>query len=123
MILDVLTTIWQKTNMPCSKRLKQIIPLWLPFFPNYTIPEDIKEKLLAAHRAGVKTVVLPAKNKSNLREIPLDIQQELHIAAVDEVSQAIDLVLADTEKTEHAARAHEMREVVPRRFFPEGIVQ
>jgi ATP-dependent Lon protease len=53
----------------------------------------VKEKLLAAHRAGVKTVVLPAKNKSNLREIPLDIQQELHIAAVDEVSQAIDLVL------------------------------
>jgi ATP-dependent Lon protease len=54
----------------------------------------IKEKLLAAHRAGVKTVVLPAKNKSNLGEIPLDIQQELHIVTVDEVNQAIDLVLS-----------------------------
>jgi ATP-dependent Lon protease len=53
----------------------------------------IKEKLLAAHRAGVKTVVLPAKNQTNLRDIPLDVQQDLHIVTVDEVDQAIDLVL------------------------------
>jgi hypothetical protein len=63
MILDVLTTIWQKTNMPCSKRLKQIIPLWLPFFPNYTIPEDIKEKLLAISPASIDRIMGHFKSK------------------------------------------------------------
>ena len=53
----------------------------------------VKEKLLAAHRAGVKTVVLPVKNQSVLRDIPPDIQQNLHIETVDELGQAIDLAL------------------------------
>ena len=33
-ILEVLTDIWQKTNLPCAKRLKAILPLWLPFYDN-----------------------------------------------------------------------------------------
>jgi ATP-dependent Lon protease len=53
----------------------------------------IKEKLLAAHRAGVKTVVLPAKNEADLRDIPADIQHDLQIVTVDEFGQVIDLVL------------------------------
>ncbi|MEJ2041601.1 MAG: magnesium chelatase domain-containing protein, partial [Desulfosarcinaceae bacterium] len=53
----------------------------------------IKEKLLAAHRAGVRTVVLPAKNKVNLRDIPEDVRQSLNILTIDELDAAMDSVL------------------------------
>lgn len=53
----------------------------------------LKEKLLAAHRAGVSTVVLPEKNRANLRDIPRDIQDELDIVTVDELGPTLDLVL------------------------------
>jgi ATP-dependent Lon protease len=53
----------------------------------------IKEKLLAAHRAGVKTVVLPAKNAPNLRDIPPDVLEALHIVTVDELDPAVESVL------------------------------
>ena len=53
----------------------------------------IKEKLLAAHRAGVRTVVLPAKNVVDLEEIAAEIKQSLNIVSIDDLSQAIDRVL------------------------------
>lgn len=53
----------------------------------------IKEKLLAAHRAGVKTVVLPGKNAADLREIPSDIRNDIRIVPIEELTLAIDLVL------------------------------
>lgn len=53
----------------------------------------IREKLLAAHRAGVKTVVLPSKNRANLNEIPPEVQAELDIVTIDEFGQAVDIVL------------------------------
>ena len=53
----------------------------------------IKEKLLAAHRAGVRTVVMPAKNIVDLEKIGEDIKMALGIVPIDELSQAIDRVL------------------------------
>ncbi|MBT8341674.1 MAG: ATP-dependent protease, partial [Desulfatitalea sp.] len=53
----------------------------------------IKEKLLAAHRAGVRTVVLPGKNSVNLRDIPQDVHQALKIITIDELDAAMDFVL------------------------------
>jgi ATP-dependent Lon protease len=53
----------------------------------------IKEKLMAAHRAGVTTVVLPAKNEVDLHDIPADIQADIRIVPIEELSAAIDLVL------------------------------
>ena len=46
MIVDVLTDIWTTANLPCAKRLKAILPEWLPHFEKYIIPEDIENKLL-----------------------------------------------------------------------------
>lgn len=60
----------------------------------------IKEKLLAAHRAGVRTVVLPAKNSVNLRNIPPEVRQALDILTVDELETAIDFVLVKDGQTE-----------------------
>ena len=53
----------------------------------------IKEKLLAAHRAGVRTVVMPAKNIVDLEKIGEDIEMALTIVPIEELSQAIDRVL------------------------------
>jgi ATP-dependent Lon protease len=58
----------------------------------------IKEKVLAAHRAGVKTVVLPAKNSVNLREISPEVRQALNIITIDELDAAIDFVLHNDGK-------------------------
>jgi ATP-dependent Lon protease len=53
----------------------------------------VKEKVLAAHRAGIKTVVFPIKNKANLREISAEIQNDLKIITIDELNEIINQVL------------------------------
>jgi len=53
----------------------------------------VKEKVLAAHRAGIKTVVFPIKNEANLREIPEDIQKDLKIITIDELNEVVNQVL------------------------------
>ncbi len=59
----------------------------------------IKEKLLAARRAGVKTVVLPAKNTVDVRHVPEQIKKDLKIIAVDQFDEIMDSVLiAPAEK-------------------------
>jgi len=53
----------------------------------------VKEKLLAAHRAGNRTVILPRDNEKDLAEIPLNIQEELAIRFVDTMDEVLDLAL------------------------------
>ncbi len=53
----------------------------------------IKEKILAARRAGVKTVILPKKNEENLSDIPDYIKREMNLVLVDHFQEVIDLTL------------------------------
>ena len=53
----------------------------------------VKEKVLAAHRAGIKTVVFPIKNEANLRALPEEIQNDLKIITIDELTEVVDQVL------------------------------
>jgi ATP-dependent Lon protease len=53
----------------------------------------IKEKILAARRAGVKTVVLPKKNEENLIDIPDYIKGEMNLVLVEHFQEVIDLTL------------------------------
>jgi len=53
----------------------------------------VKEKLLAAHRAGNQTVVLPRDNEKDLAEIPANIQEELAIRFVETMDEVLDLAL------------------------------
>ena len=62
----------------------------------------VKEKVLAAHRAGVRTVVLPAKNSVNLRDISPKVLADLKILAIDELDAAIESVLHENEKANAA---------------------
>jgi ATP-dependent Lon protease len=54
----------------------------------------IKEKLLAAHRAGIKRVVLPARNRKDISEIPGRIAEQVELILVDEMAQVIKVALA-----------------------------
>ena len=53
----------------------------------------IKEKVLAAHRAGAKSVVFPARNAADIKDIPEDIKKDIEIIEIDELEEVIDLVL------------------------------
>ena len=53
----------------------------------------VKEKVLAAHRAGVKAVVFPARNDSDIKDISEDIKKDIQIIEIDELEEVIDVVL------------------------------
>ena len=53
----------------------------------------LKEKLLAAHRGGVKTVIIPQKNERDLKEIPEDILKGLEIKPVSKISEVLEIAL------------------------------
>jgi ATP-dependent Lon protease len=53
----------------------------------------IKEKILAARRAGVKTVILPKQNEKNLEDIPDYIKKEMDFIFVEHIQEVLDLAL------------------------------
>jgi ATP-dependent Lon protease len=53
----------------------------------------LKEKVLAARRAGVKKVVLPDRNRQDLEDIPDDVRQDVELVFVEDVRKAITEVL------------------------------
>ena len=53
----------------------------------------LKEKLLAAHRGGIKTVIIPKENEKDLRDIPDNIKADLNVVAVDWIDEVLDLAL------------------------------
>lgn len=53
----------------------------------------IKEKVLAAHRAGVKTIILPRWNKKDLVDIPQKVQKDIQFYFVDEMPEVLEIAL------------------------------
>lgn len=53
----------------------------------------IKDKALAAHRAGIKTVVFPARNDSDVESIPQEIRDEIRILMASDLAEIVDEVL------------------------------
>jgi ATP-dependent Lon protease len=53
----------------------------------------LKEKLLAAHRGGVKTIIIPKENEMDLREIPSNILDDLNIKCVKWIDEVLELAL------------------------------
>ena len=53
----------------------------------------LKEKLLAAHRGGIKQVIIPADNKKDLAEIPDNILRKLKIHCVNNIEEVLSLAL------------------------------
>ena len=55
----------------------------------------VKEKTLAANRAGIKMVILPERNRKDLVDLPKDVIKGLQFQFVRNVDQALDLTLAE----------------------------
>jgi ATP-dependent Lon protease len=53
----------------------------------------LKEKLLAAHRGNIKTVVIPMENKRDLAEIPDNIKDDLEIVAAKWIDEVLETAL------------------------------
>jgi ATP-dependent Lon protease len=53
----------------------------------------LKEKLLAAHRAGIHTVLIPAENVRDLEIVPERVREELEIIPVKNMDEVLDLAL------------------------------
>src|SRR5207244_10852713 len=59
----------------------------------------LKEKVLAAHRGGVKTVLIPKENEKDIQDIPQQITKNISLVQVEHMDQVLReaLVLADPE--------------------------
>ena len=53
----------------------------------------LKEKLLAAHRAGIKTVVIPEENEKHLAEVPDNVKQDIQIIAARWIEKVLETAL------------------------------
>jgi ATP-dependent Lon protease len=58
----------------------------------------LKEKLLAAHRGGIKTVIIPADNERDLKEIPANIKADLKIKPVKWIDEVLQIALQHQPK-------------------------
>ncbi|HEU5059843.1 MAG TPA: endopeptidase La [Kofleriaceae bacterium] len=72
----------------------------------------IKSKVLAAHRAGIRTVILPERNRNDMADIPEEVQRDLDVVFVTRIGEALDVALASGETVPIATDAHPP--VVPR---------
>jgi ATP-dependent Lon protease len=53
----------------------------------------IKQKLLAAQRAGVQTVLIPRRNTKDLVEVPPEVLEKLEVIPIDEIQDALGRAL------------------------------
>jgi len=60
----------------------------------------IKEKVLAANRAGVTTVILPKKNEKDLEEVPESVKKEMKFHFAQKMDEVIDLALCEEPKAQ-----------------------
>lgn len=63
----------------------------------------VKEKALAAHRAGIPTMILPQKNEPDMEEIPRNIRRRMEIILVEEIGQILPVVLREQAGDEDKA--------------------
>lgn len=64
----------------------------------------VKEKLLAARRAKIKTVILPEPNRRDLEDLPQEVRDDLRFVFVEHVRQVFDEALLAPKPAAKAAR-------------------
>jgi ATP-dependent Lon protease len=63
----------------------------------------IKQKILAAHRAGLTTVILPKRNEKDLEDLPDEVRNTLIFVAVDRIDEALKVVFVTDQNGEETA--------------------
>jgi ATP-dependent Lon protease len=62
----------------------------------------LKEKVLAAHRAGIKRIVLPERNVADLEEVPQEVKNDLEFVSVTKMDQVLEAALEEMPKPKPA---------------------
>jgi len=62
----------------------------------------VKEKVLAAHRNGLRTIILPKRNKQDIDDVPEEIQKSMKFVFVDSVDDVIQSALEEPKKASQA---------------------
>ena len=78
----------------------------------------VKEKVLAAHRAGIKTFILPRRNMKDLDEVPREALEELHFVPVEHMDEVIAVALHALPLEESEAAQPAFPEPTPVSFKP-----
>ena len=81
----------------------------------------LKEKLLAAHRGGIKTVLIPEENVKDLQDIPENVKNQLEIVPVKWIDQVLEVALETVPQAAAGRRTGEGSQAPkPRRAAPGG---
>jgi ATP-dependent Lon protease len=72
----------------------------------------IKEKIVAAHRAGLRRIMLPARNRKDFDDIPEEVRQQLTFIWLERVDDAVDSALEPVKPTKAADESSADRETV-----------
>ncbi|MDP3786028.1 MAG: endopeptidase La [Candidatus Omnitrophota bacterium] len=75
----------------------------------------LKSKILAAHRVGIKTVIIPKENEKDLVEIPKNILRELRMVTVENMDQVLKIALENKRRKRSKAE--------PKKFYRPTIYQ
>ncbi len=78
----------------------------------------IREKILAAHRSGLKTVILPRRNIKDLVDVPKRARDELRLLPVEHMDQVLEIALV--EKPIHVRKPRTKREVDENKLHPDS---
>ena len=88
MVTSIVSSI---TNNPVNKEIAMTGEVTLT---GQVLPiGGLKEKLLAAHRAGIKHVIIPKDNEKNLVDIPKKVKEDIKISAVENVDEVLKIAL------------------------------
>ena len=68
----------------------------------------IKEKMIAAARAGIRKVILPARNRRDLEDIPQSARSKLEFVWAERVSEVLEVVLGESTATDKSAGAKKL---------------
>lgn len=70
----------------------------------------LKEKVLAAHRAGIDTVIIPVENKKDIDEIPDNVKSKMKFVLAEQMDTVLETALVAEKKYDNATEATELHE-------------
>jgi len=73
----------------------------------------VKEKLLAAHRIGVTTIILPRENEKDLADIPKNVLETMTVELVDHIDEVLKIALVPAAPPQQQDVAEPGAEIVP----------
>ena len=106
-LVSVLTNIAVRSDVAMTGEITlrgQVLPIG-----------GLKEKLLAAHRGGITTIIIPKENERDLKEIPDNIKEDLDIHCVKWIDEVLELALVNMpEPLPETAKSSEPVELTTR---------